>query len=261
MNISSAARTIWVIFMVATVVFMVLPLLLVVIFSFNTSALTSFPLSGFTFDWYLRLFANESFRPAFFNSFIIGMAVAVLAVVVGLLAALGLSRMNGSAPQLLLDVLSVPMMLPALITGIALLSFFVRVLAIPLGLPTVILAQLVVIEPFVIAVLYARLSNFDWTLVESARDLGASPLGAFMSITLPIIRPTVVGAALIALALSLDDFVITFFTIGSGNTLPTLVWGLVRTALDPTINAIATLLLTLSVGSTVLALKLLDYRR
>ncbi len=82
-----------------------------------------------------------------------------------------------------------------------------------------------------------------------------------MTITLPLISGTLVGAALIALSLSLDDFVITFFTIGSGNTLPTLVWGLVRTTLDPTINAIATLLLTLSIGSTILALKLIDYGR
>jgi spermidine/putrescine transport system permease protein len=152
-------------------------------------------------------------------------------------------------------------MLPALIIGVALLSFFVRVLSVPLGLPTVVLGQLVVIVPFVIAILHARLSTFDWSLIECARDLGASAAGAFLTITLPIIRPTLIGAGLIAMSLSLDDFVITFFTIGSGNTLPTLVWGLVRTALDPTINAIATLLLALSIGSTVLALRLIDYRR
>ncbi len=194
-------------------------------------------------------------------SLIIAAAVAILSVMVGVLAAMGLSKLKGRAAMLLLDILAIPMMLPALIIGIALLSFFVRVLSLPLGLPTVILGQLVVIVPFVVAILYARLSNFDWSLVESARDLGASPLTAFATITLPIIRPSVVGAALIALALSLDDFVITFFTIGSGNTLPTLVWGMVRTSLDPTINAIATLLLGLSIGSTVLALRLLDYRR
>ena len=161
----------------------------------------------------------------------------------------------------MIDVLSAPMMLPTLIIGIALLSFFVRGAAVPLGLPTVILGQLVVVAPFVTAILYARLSSFDWSLVESARDLGASPAQTFATIILPLIQPTMVGAALIALSLSLDDFVITFFTIGSGNTLPTLVWGLVRTTLDPTINAIATLLLALSIGSTILALKLIDLRR
>ena len=129
-----------------------------------------------------------------------------------------------------------------------------RFLDLPLGLPTVILGHLVIAQPFVILIVYARLATFDWALVDSARDLGASPLRAFLTVTLPIIRPTIVGAALIALSISLDDFVITFFTIGGGNTLPTMVWGMVRTSLDPTINAIATLLILLSIGSTVLAL-------
>lgn len=261
MKASAIATAAWSAFIAAVVTFMLLPLALVIVFSFNAAALTSFPLTGFTLDWYARLFANDSFWPALTDSLIIAAAVAILSVMVGVLAAMGLSKLKGSAAMLLLDILAIPMMLPALIIGIALLSFFVRVLSLPLGLPTVILGQLVVIVPFVVAILYARLSNFDWSLVESARDLGASPLTAFATITLPIIRPSVVGAALIALALSLDDFIITFFTIGSGNTLPTLVWGMVRTSLDPTINAIATLLLGLSIGSTVLALRLLDYRR
>ena len=261
MNISLTARSAWLAFVALVLTFMTAPLVLVVLFSFNRSALTSFPLTGFTLAWYEKLIANDSFWPAFSNSLLVGLAVAVLSVATGLLSALGLARMRIGVAQNLLDILSAPMMLPALIVGVALLSFFVRVISVPLGLPTVVLGQLVVIVPFVIAILHARLASFDWSLVESARDLGASPLMAFMSITLPLIRPTLIGAALIALSLSLDDFVITFFTIGSGNTLPTLVWGMVRTALDPTINAIATLLLVLSIGSTILALKLIDYRR
>lgn len=261
MSISAAAKALWLLFVAAVLFVMIFPLLLVVIFSFNESALTSFPLTGFTFGWYAKLFANDSFWPALANSLVIGAMVALLSVTISLLAALGLARMKWRYSQVMLNAFSAPMMLPALIIGVALLSFFVRVISMPLGLATVVLGQLVVIVPFVIAILHARLSSFDWSLVESARDLGASGAGAFMDVTLPIIRPTLIGAALIALSLSFDDFVITFFTIGSGNTLPTLVWGLVRTALDPTINAIATLLLALSIGSTVLALKLIDYRR
>ena len=143
------------------------------------------------------------------------------------------------------------MMMPALIIGIALLSYFVRLLDLPLSLGTVILGHLLIAQPFVILIVYARLATFDWAVVDSARDLGASPLTAFRTVTLPIIQPTIVGAALIALSISLDDFVITFFTIGGGNTLPTLVWGMVRTSLDPTINAMATLLILLSIGSTI----------
>ncbi|WP_119274633.1 ABC transporter permease [Taklimakanibacter deserti] len=250
----------WRLFIFLVIAFLVTPLILVILFSFNSSALTSLPLTGFTFDWYRRLFANESFWPALTNSLIIGFTVAVLSVVVGTLAALALVRFKPKGADRLMALLSAPMMMPALIIGIALLVFFKRLLDVPLGLPTVILGHLVIIQPFVIAILHARLATFDWSLVESARDLGASPLRAFATITLPIIQPTIVGAALIALSISLDDFVITFLTIGAGNTLPTMVWGLVRTSLDPTINALATLLLVLSIGSTIVALSVSRYR-
>jgi len=112
----------------------------------------------------------------------------------------------------------------------------------------------------VILVVYARMVSFDRTVVESARDLGASPLKVFFTVTLPIIRPTVIGAALIAAALSLDDFIITFFNIGGGNTLPTFVWGFIRTGLRPTVNAIGTTILVMTVGATIIALWLTRYR-
>jgi spermidine/putrescine transport system permease protein len=254
------SSVLWRLFTLAVVVFLATPMLLVVLFSFNRSALTSLPLTGFTLDWYRRLFANDSFWPALENSLIVGFSVAFVSVVTGTLAALALARMRQRHATLAMTLLSVPMMIPALIIGIALLSYFVRLLDLPLSLGTVILGHLLIAQPFVILIVYARLSTFDWTTVESARDLGASPLTAFRTITLPIIQPTIVGAGLIALSISLDDFVITFFTIGGGNTLPTLVWGLVRTSLDPTINAMATLLIVLSVGSTILALRLSRYR-
>lgn len=250
----------WRIFIAGVIAFLISPLILVIMFSFNASALTSFPLRGFTLDWYRHLAANESFWPALNNSLVIGGTVAILSVTIGTLAALALIRLKPRSADRLMSLLAAPMMMPALIIGIALLVFFKRFLDIPLGLPTVILGHLVIVQPFVIAILHARLTTFDWSLVESARDLGASPLKAFLTITLPIIQPTMIGAALIALSVSLDDFVITFLTIGAGNTLPTMVWGLVRTSLDPTINALATLLLVLSIGSTIVALSVSRYR-
>ena len=105
-----------------------------------------------------------------------------------------------------------------------------------------------------------RMVNFDYAIVESARDLGASPLRAFFTVTLPVVRSTVIGAAFIVMAISLDEFIITFFTIGGGNTLPTFVWGMLRTSVDPQINAIATILISLTVGSMAIALKLSRYR-
>jgi spermidine/putrescine transport system permease protein len=242
------------------ILFMTVPLVLVVLFSFNSSALTSLPLTGLTFDWYRHLFANAAFWPALSNSLIVGIVVAGVSAVVGTASALALSRLPPRAAGRLIAGFSLPMMLPALIIGVALLSFFVRFLGFQLSLATVILGHLVIAQPFVILIVYARMATFDHAMVESARDLGATRWRAFRTVTLPIVQPTIVGAALIALSVSLDDFVITFFTIGGGNTLPTMVWGMVRTSLDPTINAIATLLILLSVGSTILALHLSRYR-
>lgn len=257
---STFANIGWRAYAVFAAAFMATPLVLVILFSFNASALTSLPLTGFTFDWYRKLFSLGSFWPALWNSLIIAAAVAIVSVAIGTLAALALARMTPKRASLLIGALSVPMMLPALIIGVALMSYFVRMIEVPLGLPTVVLGHLVIAQPFVVLIVFARLSTFDWAVVDSARDLGASPIRAFFTVTLPIIRPTIVGAGLIAMSISLDDFVITFFTIGAGNTLPTLVWGLVRTSLDPTINAIATLLIILSVGSTFLALSVSRYR-
>ena len=260
MRAEQLSSALWIGFAGVVAFYLLAPLVLVVLFSFNTSALTSLPLTGFTFDWYRKLVAIDYFWPALQNSLIVALFVGGLAVVTGTLAALALARMAPGRAQRITALLSLPMMIPALIIGISVLTFFVRFLGFKLGLPAVILGQLVIVQPFVIAIVYARLQSFDWAIVDSARDLGASPLRAFLTITLPVIQPTIVGAALIALAISLDDFVITFFTIGSGNTLPTMVWGLVRTSLDPTINALATLLLLFSIGSTALALWLSRYR-
>ena len=260
MNTRVPGNAVWALFALIVVVFMATPLMLVILFSFNASALTSLPLTGLTFDWYRKLFANSSFWPALQNSLIVGFTVAVLSVATGTLAAMALARMQEKRASRFISALSVPIMLPPLILGIALAVFFVRLLDLRLSLGTVVLGHLLIAQPFVILIVYARLATFDWTSVDAARDLGASPLTAFRTVVLPAIQPTIIGAALIALSISLDDFVITFFTLGGGNTLPTLVWGMVRTSLDPTINAMATLLIVLSIGSTIIAIQLSRYR-
>jgi spermidine/putrescine transport system permease protein len=151
------------------------------------------------------------------------------------------------------------MMMPPLVLAVSLLSYY-NAIDLPLNLFTVIISHLLFTMPFVVLVIYARMASFDFTAVDSARDLGASPLVAFRTVTLPMIRPTVIGACLIAMALSIDDFIITFFTIGQGNTLPTMVWGMIRTQLTPSVNAIGTVLIVISLCSSVIALRLTKYR-
>lgn len=241
-------------------VFMTTPIVLVVLFSFGESAMTNFPMGGLTLKWYRELFAAREFWNAFTNSMIVAAVVAVVSTVIGTLAALALARFRPRSAGVWLVALCLPVMMPPLVIGVALLVWFVRVVGLDLSLVTVILGHLLVTQPFVILIVYARLATFDWAVIDSARDLGATPWQVFWTVTFPIVRSTVIGAALIALAISLDEFIITFFNLGGGNTLPTFVFGKIRTTLDPTINAIATILIVLTVGSTILALRLSRYR-
>jgi spermidine/putrescine transport system permease protein len=241
------------------VVFLLAPLGLVILFSFTDRTISAFPINSLSLQWWRTMLANPQFLPALQNSMVIGAAVGCISAVIGTMAAMGFARLPARRANLAIAVLCLPLMLPPLVLAVSLLSFYFAI-GLKLSLGTVILSHLLFTQPFVVIVVYARMLSFDWRVVESARDLGASPVRAFLTVTLPIIQPTVIGAALIAVALSIDDFVITFFTIGGGNTLPTFVWGMIRTALRPTVNAIGTLIILITLGSTLLALWLTRYR-
>ena len=148
---------------------------------------------------------------------------------------------------------------PPLVLAVSLVTFYVSV-GVKLSIITVTISHVLLTQPFVILIVYAQMRDFDVRIIESARDLGASSWKAFRTVTLPIIRPTVVGAALVSAAISFDDFVITFFTMGGGNTLPTFVWGMMRMSLTPVVNAIGTLLLATTIASTLLGLYMTRYR-
>ena len=257
---SGLANLAWRGFGALVVVFMVTPLFLVVVFSVGESALTNFPMGGLSSKWYLALFDTPEFWKAFANSMKVAGGVALTSTLSGTLAALTLSRLRPTLSGPWLIALCLPIMMPPLVIGVALLVYFVRWLEMDLSLATVLLGHVVITQPFVVLIVYARMATFDYAVQDSARDLGASPWTAFVTVTLPIIRSTIVGAALITLAISLDEFVITFFTIGGGNTLPTFVYGKIRTTLDPSINAIATILIALTIGSTMIALRVSRYR-
>jgi spermidine/putrescine transport system permease protein len=235
--------------------FMIFPLLLLVLFSFTNSGMAAFPIESLTLHWWTDIFSDDQFRAAFLNSVIVGCSTAAISATVGTITALGLVQARRGTARVFLGVISLPLMLPPLVLGVSLLNFYVAI-GLPLGLPAVILSHLLFTLPFVVFVVYARLLSFDFLMVESARDLGATPITAFVTVTFPAIAPSIIGAALLALALSIDDFVITFFTIGIGNTLPTFVWGMIRTSLTPAANAIGTLIIAISLVATILAVKL-----
>jgi spermidine/putrescine transport system permease protein len=250
---------VWRLIALILVVFLLAPIVLLVIFSFTSRGLTNFPIESLSLRWWSEMIHHPQFLSSFANSMIIGVSVGIISAIIGTMAAIGLATLTPKRASLVMSILTLPVMLPPLVLAVSLLSFFVTI-GVKLGLVSVIISHLLFTQPFVILIVHARMANFDYRIVESARDLGANPLRAFLTVTLPIIRPIVIGAALIAMALSIDDFIITFFTIGSGNTLPTLVWGMIRTGLTPAVNAIGTLILLLTIGSSLIALRLTRYR-
>jgi spermidine/putrescine transport system permease protein len=256
---TSVAGIAWRAIAVAFVVFLLSPLVLVVLFSFTSRAQSAFPIESLSLRWWEAMVADPRFFGALWNSLVISGTVGLLSAIIGTMAAMALARLGPGRARPALAMLCLPLMVPPLVLGVTLLSFYSKT-HFPMGRQTVIMSHLLFTLPFVVLVVYARLRNFDYRVVESARDLGASPLRAFFTVTLPIIRATIVGAALIAMSLSLDDFVITFFTISGGQTLPVFVFGMIRAALTPMANAIGTLILVMTIGTTLIALWLTRYR-
>lgn len=218
------------------------PILLVVAFSFNDSRLVTV-WGGFSTRWYAALLDNAALGAAVVTSLRVGLVSALLATCLGTLAALALVRGGRFLGRgLFTGLVYVPLVLPEVVTGLSLLLLFVA-LGVERGIWSVTLAHATLTLSFVTLVVQARLVAVDRTLEEAARDLGAAPLRAFLTVTLPLIAPAVAAGFLLALTLSLDDLVVASFASGPGaTTLPMLVFGQVRRGVTPEINAVSTLL-------------------
>ena len=229
-------------FTVAGLVFLWAPLLLVFLFSLHSTGSLTFPFEGFSTRWYDEVFSSEVIRSAAENSVIVATSTALLTLVLGTLAAYGLTRSTSRLRGPLSLLFFLPITLPGLFIGVALLVAFSRV-QFSLSLLTVTIAHLVYVFPFFFLIARAALERLDPALEETAADLGASRATVFRRVTLPQVWPVLVGAACLAFALSFDEFVITFFVIGPDSTLPMYIWSSLRRTIDPSINAISSLLL------------------
>jgi spermidine/putrescine transport system permease protein len=232
--------------------FLFAPLVVVALFSFNDSMISRFPLSGFTLSWYGKLFRDAGLREALVNSLIIAFATVVISSTLGVLAAVGIHRYGGKWASALRSFSLTPMMVPRLIVGIALLTFY-NLLQADLSLLTVITGHVVMTMPYVILITSARLVGFDKALEEAAWDLGASTSTIFREITIPFLKPAIVAAALMSFTLSFDEVVVTFFTTGNENTLPMVIWSKLRFGITPEINAIATITVVVSGALAIIA--------
>lgn len=225
--------------------FLYLPILLLVIYSFNASKLVTV-WGGFSTRWYVELWQNQGLLDAAWVTVRVGLLSATIATILGTLAAIALVRHKRFHGRLLFTgMVYAPLVMPEVITGLSLLLLFVAI-NFDRGFWTVTLAHITFSMCYVAVVVQSRLSTFDPSLEEAARDLGATPFAAFFQVTLPIIAPAVIAGWMLAFTLSLDDLVIASFTSGPGaTTLPMKIYSQVRLGVTPEINAICTILIGL----------------
>ena len=219
-----------------------LPLLIVIVFSFNDSKLTV-GWKGFTLRWYQALFRNEALMEALGNSILLGVLSCLFAAVIGTLGAIGMARVHFRTKGMMEYLSTIPMIVPEIILAMAFMAFF-STLGLPFGMVTLVIAHTAFCIPYVFMMVKARLVGIDKSLEEAARDLGASPARTFWDITLPLIMPAVLSGCILAFAMSFDDVVISLFVTGPTlSTLPIKVYTQLKTGVTPEINALCTVIL------------------
>ena len=234
----------------AVYAFLYLPLAIVVVYSFNDSRLNA-EWVGFTWHWYDVLVHDEEMLLAAGNSLFIAFVSSLAATLLGTMAGIAMHRYGF---RVLTFMVLTPVAMPEILLGVSLLLFFIQVLNLTLGMLSIIFAHITFSIGFVAVIVRARLAGMDENLFEAARDLGATPWETFRHVTFPLILPAVVAGGLMAFTLSIDDFVITFFTAGVGvQTLPLRIYSMIKIAVTPEVNAVSTLLMLLTLTMIVLA--------
>ncbi len=231
--------------------FLYIPIILLVIFSFNSSRL-NIRWEGFSTKWYEALLSNKTLIVAFQNSLVVACVTTVLATLLGTIGAWMLYRYKFPFQRAIGLLIFVPMVMPEVLMGVSLLVLFVQLLNIPLGFPTLIIAHTTFCFPFVLVGVQARLHGIDPALEEAAMDLGATPVRAFWLVIVPYLMPAIVSGALMSFTLSLDEYIVSVFTTGSQTqTLPLKVFGMAKVGLNPQLNALSALFIA---GTVLLVL-------
>lgn len=227
-------------YLVLIIAFLYIPIAVLVVLSFNDSR-SRVVWGGFTLDWYRTLFDNSDVVAALQNTLTIGFGSALIATVIGVLAAVGIDAMKKRSYSLTLGVGNIPMLNADIVTGIALMLWFSRFAN--LGYVSILLAHVTFNIPYVILSVLPKLQQMDMSVYEAARDLGASSVKAFTRVILPNIFPAVVSGFFMAVTMSMDDFVVTYFTKGAGiNTLSTMIYGELKRGIKPEMYALSTLI-------------------
>ncbi len=229
-----------------------LPILVVAVYSFNESKLSS-KWDGFSLKWYAELFRDDSILEALGNSVFLGVTSSVLAAVIATSAALGMAKSNLPLKQWVEKLALLPLIIPEIVLGMVFLAFF-SLLGLPFGMLTLIIAHTAFCIPYIYTEVAACLESLDYSAIEAARDLGAGRLTAFFTVTLPMLSPAIISGMFLSFAMSFDDVIISIFVTGvSVNTLPIKVYTQIKTGLSPKINALCTIMLAVSVLSLTIA--------
>ncbi|MCR5271940.1 MAG: ABC transporter permease subunit [Lachnospiraceae bacterium] len=223
--------------------FLFLPISVIVANSFNATTTKPYmSWKGFTLDWYVKLWENTSLLEAFGTTMIIAVVSTLLATVIGTLGAIGMYKYKFKGKGLIDGLLYIPVVIPEIVLGISLLTIFSKA-GIPRGMITLILAHVTFCIPFVIFNVRARLAGYDISIEEASMDLGANRLTTFFEITLPVLMPGIMGGALLAFTLSIDDVIISYFVNGQTKTYPLKIMESVKSGVAPDVNALSTLIL------------------
>jgi spermidine/putrescine transport system permease protein len=245
---------------VLVLAFLYLPIVILVVNSFNPARFSS-RWEGFSLTWYAKLFQSPEIWAAVKNTAIIAVSVTAVSVLLGTAAAYALHRFGASRLQRVhYTLIYQPLVVPEILMGISLLMAFVAA-GVPLGLFTIFLAHVTFCTSYVAMTVLGRLQDFDFSVIEAARDLGASPWQSTRKILIPMLMPGIVAGALLAFTLSVDDFVITFFVAGPGSTtLPLRIYSMIKYGAPPMINALSTLLLAVTLTAVIVSQRLANRR-
>jgi spermidine/putrescine transport system permease protein len=231
--------------------FLYLPILVLVVYSFNGSGVGGFPPSGWTPTWYRELFQDAALWDSVLNSAIVAVAAVIISLGLGLPAALVLDRAQFPGKAIFRRLVLLPLILPGIITGLSLLTLFVG-LTMKLSLVTITLGHGTALISVATTEIFAGLQKLDRAQEEASLDLGANHWRTFWRVTLPNLRVSLVAAALLIFTLSLDEIAVSFFLIGRDNTLPLEIWSRLRRGITPEINAISTLILLFSIATILI---------
>lgn len=229
---------------IALIGFLYLPIAVVVLYAFNAGSNLNWPPEGLSLRWFDEMLSDPSFSAAFQTSVKVALLSTGIATTAAVLAALAFTRNRWWMTKGIESISRLPIMVPPLLIGVALLTT-IAAMKMRLSLTTVVVGHVILIVPYVVVVVVARLRSFDLQLERAARDLGATPLVVVSRVTLPVIAPAVLGGALLAFGLSFDEIYVTSFTAGGDPTLPLFVLSKLRRIVDPTINAVATVMLVI----------------